>query len=89
MPHKYWGISSLTYIIEHIDFISWWRGWEPICRRNTGIEKDMTGKGNKKGNNPAQIADFADPPWGGRFPLAGAWAQRPTSVLTSENFLRC
>ena len=20
MPHKYWGISSLTYIIEHIDY---------------------------------------------------------------------
>jgi hypothetical protein len=22
MPHKYWGMSSLTYIIEHIDFIN-------------------------------------------------------------------
>ena len=21
MPHKYWGISSLTYIIEHIDYV--------------------------------------------------------------------
>jgi len=44
--------------------ISWWRGWEPTCRRNTGIEQDMTGKGNKKGNNPAQITDFRRPPPG-------------------------
>ena len=21
MPHKYWGMSSLTYIIEHIDYV--------------------------------------------------------------------
>lgn len=21
MPHKYWGISSLTDIIEHIDYV--------------------------------------------------------------------
>jgi len=50
-----------------MEMISWWRGWEPTNRRNTGIRKDMIAKGNKKGNNPAQIADFADPPpWGGR-----------------------
>ena len=60
-------MSSISYIIEHIDFISWWRGWEPTNRRNTGIEQDMTDKGNKKGNNPAQIADFRrPPPRGGR-----------------------
>ena len=44
--------------------ISWWRGWEPTCRRNTGIGKDMTGKGNKKGNIWGQIADFRRPPPG-------------------------
>jgi len=64
MPHKYWGMSLILSIIKHIDFISWWRGWEPTCRRNTGIEQDMAGKGNKKGNIWGQIADFRRPPPG-------------------------
>ena len=60
-------MSLILTIIEHIDFISWWRGWEPTCRRKTGIEQDMTEKGNKKGNIWGQIADFRrPPPWGGR-----------------------
>jgi hypothetical protein len=71
MPHKYWGMSSLTYIIEHIDFISWWRGWESTNRRNTGIYRDMDEKGNKKGNNPVQIADFSQTPPGVAEPGGG------------------
>ena len=47
-------------------------------------------KGQQKGQHLGPDRRFSQtPPWGGRFPLAGAWAQRPTSVLTSENFLRC
>jgi len=57
-------MSYIFDIIEHIEIISWWRGWEPTNRRNTGIEQDMIRKGNKKGNNPAQIADFWRPPPG-------------------------
>ena len=79
VPHKYWGMSYIFDIIEHIEIISWWRGWEPTNSRNTGIEQDMTGKGNKKGNIWAATSIFADPPRGGRFPLAGAWAHPSTS----------
>ena len=71
MPHKYWGGSSIIFIIEHIDFISWWRGWESTTLRNTGINRDMTKKGNKKGNNPVQIADFRRPPPGVAEPRGG------------------
>jgi len=53
-------------IIEHIDFISWWRGWESTNRRNTGIDKDIDEKGNKKGNTGGQDRRFSQtPPWGG------------------------
>ena len=64
MPHKYWVGSSISNIIEHIDFISQWRRWEPTNRRNTGIDRDMTEKGNKKGNTGGRIADFRSPPLG-------------------------
>jgi len=79
VPHKYWGMSYIFDIIEHIEIISWWRGWEPTNSRNTGIEQDMTGKGNKKGNNPAQIADFRRPPPGVVEPRGGVHAHPSTS----------
>ena len=65
--------------------ISWWRGWEPTCRRNTGIGKDMTRKGNKKGNNPAQIADFWRPPQGWSNQGGGARAHPSTSPTYFQN----
>jgi hypothetical protein len=57
-------MGSIHTIIEHIEIISWWRGWEPTCHRNTGIEEDMTRKGNKKGNIWGQSSDFRRPPPG-------------------------
>jgi len=59
--------------------ISWWRGWEPTNRINTGIEQDMTEKGNKKGNIWGQIADFRRPPQGWSNRGGGAWAHPSTS----------
>jgi len=92
MPHKYWGISSLTYIIEHIDFISWWRGWESTNLRNTGIGRDMDKKGNKKGNTGGRIADFSQTPPGVAQPrgwCGGAPLHLPPYPLESETVTRC
>jgi len=71
VPHKYWGMSLISDIIEHIEMISWWRGWEPTNRRNTGIEQDMTEKGNKKGNIWGQSSIFVDPPLGWSISFSG------------------
>ena len=67
-------MSLILTIIEHIEIISWWRGWEPTNRRKTGIEQDMIGKGNKKGNIWVQIVDFRTPPRGGRTEGVGVGA---------------
>ena len=57
--------------------ISWWRGWEPTNCRNTGIDQDMTEKGNKKGNIWAATSIFADPPRGGRTEGVVRWRTPP------------
>ena len=58
-------MNDINNISEHIDYVSQWRGWESTTRRKTGIDRDMTEKGNKKGNNPVQIIDFSQTPPGG------------------------
>jgi hypothetical protein len=75
-------MNDINNIIEHIEIISWWRGWEPICRKNKGIEVDMNEKGNKKGNIWGQTSISQTPPQGWSNRGGGAVAHPSTSPRT-------
>jgi hypothetical protein len=80
MPHKYWGISSLTYIIEHIDYVLYEPNLLASLLASTGRSSVRPHKTCDVGSldmHRTQI--FADPPQGWSNQGGGAVAHPSTS----------